>query len=89
MQGGMMQGDMMGGGMMGGMMIVWGLLSLILLISLTTLIILAAISLVRRMRESRVGQPVELPLDVIKRRLAQGELTLEQFETMKQQLQER
>lgn len=88
MQGGMMDGMMQGGGMMGGMMMVWGLLSLVLLISLTVFIILAAISLIRRMREPRAGQPVEMPLDIVKRRLAQGEITLEQFETMKHQLKE-
>lgn len=87
MMDGMMQGDMMSGGMMGGMMIVWGLLSLVLLISLIVLIILAATSLIRRMREPMSDRTVEMPLDIIKRRLAQGELTLEQFETMKNQLQ--
>jgi len=89
MMDGMMQGDMMSGGMMGGMMIVWGLLSLVLLISLIVLIILAATSLIRRMREPMSDRTVEMPLDIIKRRLAQGELTLEQFETMKNQLQEK
>jgi uncharacterized membrane protein len=85
MMDGMMQGDMMSGGMM----IVWGLLSLVLLSSLIVLIILAATALIRRMREPVSDRTVEMPLDIIKRRLAQGELTLEQFETMKNQLQEK
>jgi uncharacterized membrane protein len=84
--------ECMWGGMgQGGMMTVWNLFSLLLLIGLIVLAVLAAIWLVRRTGESTSAsaQPAETPLDILKRRLAQGEITPEQFESMKGHLQER
>ncbi len=92
MQDGMMDcmsGMMQGGGMMG-TMVLWGLLALVLLIGLITAVVLGIIWLARRASESTglSTKSTETPLEILKRRLAQGEITLEQFETMKHQLQE-
>lgn len=82
--------DMMNGGMMGGTMALWGLFAFVLLIGLITAVVLGVTWLVRRGSESTgaATKTTETPLEILKRRLAQGEITFEQFETMKRQLQE-
>ena len=82
--GGMMGSGMMGGGMMGGMMAPWPFLGWALVIGVIVLIMLAIVWTVRR--SSGSIQPTETPLGILKRRLASGEIALEQFETMKRQL---
>ncbi len=89
MQGNMMDG-MMQGGMMGGMMLFWGILSLLLFLGLIVLVGLTILWLVRRLRTTDAGptnHAVSL-LEILQRRLAQGEITGDQFETFKRQLQE-
>ncbi len=73
---------MMQGGMMGGMM----LIGFVLLVGLAAVVALVVIWLVRR--SGGVNPATETPLEVLKRRLAQGEVTPEEFSAMKRQLQE-
>ena len=77
---------MMQGGMMGGMMTLWGLIGFVLLVGLAAVVALGVIWLMRR--SGGVSPATETPLEVLKRRLAQGEVTPEQFNAMKRQLQE-
>ena len=80
--------SMMQGGMMqGGMMTLWGLIGFVLLVGLAAVVALGVIWLVRR--TGSANSATEIPLEILKRRLAQGEITSEQFTTLKQQLQER
>ena len=72
---------MMQGGMMGGMM----LIGFLLLVGLAAVVALGVTWLVRR---SGGVNPATEPLEVLKRRLAQGEITPEEFSAMKRQLQE-
>ena len=84
-------GMMMNGGMMGGdvwwMMAPWWLLGWALVISIIAAIALVVVWAVRR--SSRSVRTRETPLEILKRRFAQGEITPDQFETMKRQLGER
>jgi uncharacterized membrane protein len=82
----MMGGGMMQGGMMGGMMTLWSLIGFVLLAGLAAVVGLGVIWLVRR--SSSMSSSPEAPLEILKRRLAQGEITVEQFSAMKRQLQE-
>lgn len=77
---------MMNGWMMGGAMLV----SFVVLIGIITAIVLGSLWLVRRTSGSTdpTTKLVETPLEILKRRLAHGEITLEQFETLKHQVQE-
>jgi uncharacterized membrane protein len=77
---------MMGGMMQGGMMGLWGLIGLVLLVGLAAVVALGVIWLVRR--SGSVSPATETPLEILKRRLAEGEITPEQFNTMKHELQE-
>jgi len=81
-----MMGGMMQGSMMGGLMTLWVLLGLVLLAGLAAVIVLMVIWLVRR--SDGVRPSTETPLEVLKRRLVQGEITLEEFSAMKRHLQE-
>lgn len=89
----MMQGDMMDGmmqgGMMGGTMLLWGILSLALFIGLIVLVVLTILWLLRRLRTTDTGPTnhPQSPLEILQRRLAQGEITSDQFQTLKRQLQ--
>lgn len=78
--GGMMGPGMMGRGMMGGYGFGggFGLLVLLLLIGGIVLIVLGF---------TRKETKPEEPLEILKRRLARGEITKEQFEELKQALQ--
>jgi len=89
MNGGMMNGMMNGGILGGGVMVLWGLLTFGLLIGLIAAVALGVIWMVRQVSGSTGVRPqsTETPLEILQRRLAQGEITLEQFETMKYQLQ--
>ncbi len=90
----MMQGDMMDGmmqgGMMGGTMLLWGILSLVLFIGLIVLVVLTILWLLRRLRTTAAGPTnrTQPPLEILQRRLVQGEITSDQFQTLKRQLQE-
>lgn len=86
----MMQGGMMDGMMQGGMMLLWGILSLALFIGLIVLVVLTILWLLRRLRTTDAGPAnhPQSPLEILQRRLAQGEITSDQFETLKRQLQE-
>lgn len=77
---------MMGGMMQGGMMTLWSLIGFVLLVGLAAVVALGVTWLVRR--SGGVSPATETPLEVLKRRLAQGEVTPEEFSTMKRQLQE-
>jgi len=84
-------GVMMDGGMMGSgvwwMMAPWWFLGWVVLISVIVAVVLVAIWAVRR--SGRSTKPDEMPLEILKRRYAQGEITSEQFEMMKRQLSEK
>lgn len=76
----------MDGNMMDWMMGSWWLFGWILTITLIAGVILAIVWTVRQ--TSRPTAPTETPLDILKRRLARGEITPDQFETIKRQLDE-
>ena len=82
--GGMMGSGMMGGNMMGWMMAPLWFLGWALVIGIVIAVVLAIVWTVRR--SSGPGHPTETPLDILKRRYARGEISAEQFETMKHQL---
>lgn len=81
----MMGGDMMGGGMwpftFGWMMLGWALV-----IAVLAAVVIAVVWILRRV--GGPSRPMDSPLDILKRRYAQGELTPEQFEQMKRHLTE-
>ena len=81
-----MMGGMMQGGMMGGMMTLWGLIGFLLLVGLGAVVAFGVVWLMRR--SGSVSPATETPLEALKRRLAQGEVTSEQFDAMKRQIQE-
>ena len=68
------------------MMTPWWFLGWALLIGVIVAIILVVVWAVRRPRRS--AEPGETPLDILKRRYAQGGISTEQFEVMKRQLSE-
>lgn len=74
--------------MMGGGMMVFGMFfSFLLFIGLIVAVVLAIVWLVRQSDQSRSSTPAtESPGEILKRRYAQGEITAEQYETMKRQL---
>lgn len=80
---------MMGDGMMNGgglwpFMFGWMTLGWALVVAV---LIAVVISILWVMRRASVTSPrVDSPLEILKRRYAQGELSSEQFETMKRQL---
>ena len=76
----------MDGGMMYWMITPWWLFGWALTITLIVGVILAVVWTVRQ--TSRPTAPTETPLDILKRRLARGEITPEQFETIKRQVDE-
>lgn len=78
-----MMGDGMTG-MMGWMMAPWWFLGWALVIGVVVAVVLAITWTVRRSRGS--AQPLETPLETLKRRYVQGELSSEQFEMRKRQL---
>ncbi len=87
---GMMGSGMMNGGMMGGTMngsgvwwaSPWFWLGWVMTFALLALVGLALVWVIRRTRSA----PAESPLDILKRRYAQGDIPAEQFEIMKRQL---
>jgi len=83
---GMMNGEMMGGSMMWWMMAPWWFLGWALAIAVIAAIVFAVVWTVRR--SNRSAQTRETPLEILKRRFAQGEITSDQFEAMKRQLDE-
>jgi putative membrane protein len=89
LSGGMMMGGMMGPGMMGrwgGPAQPWGpwaaVFSALTLVGLVLLVVWA----VRHLGSVDAG-PTEQPIDILKRRYARGELTREQFEQMRHDLE--
>jgi len=76
-------GGMMGPWMMGGYGIVGALVGLLFL----AVVIGASVWLVQSLARGASGRPAlprsETPLDILKRRYAAGEITKEQFDTMK------
>ena len=78
-------GTMMGSGMWW-TMAPWWFLGWALLIGVIVAIVLVIVWVIQR--AGRSPQSVETPLDILKRRYARGEISDEQFETMKRQLSE-
>lgn len=87
MMGGWGPGHMMGGGPWSGGR--WGM-GFPLLGGIFWLLIIGGIALVvaALVRQAPVapGSPGEAPLDILKRRLAKGEITLEEYEALKREL---
>ena len=91
---GMMGSGMMGSGMMGGgpvngaPMLIWTSpwywFGWVFLLALVVLLVAAIVWMIRATRRQAVG--AETPLSILQRRLARGEVSLEQFETIKRQL---
>ncbi len=69
---------------MGWMMVPWWFLGWALVIGVLAAVVVAIFWIIRRPGGS--GQRVETPLEVLKPRLAKGEITAEQFETTRRQL---
>lgn len=84
LDGGMMGGTVMDGSMMGWMM-VWGVISLLLLVSIIAAALAAVIWFVRR---GSTPKQQETAVETLKRRYASGEISSEKFEQMKRQLSE-
>ena len=89
--GGMMNGGgMMGGGMMTGggnimtLMLGWMILGWALVLAVLAAIVIVIVGVARRAGGG--SRSMESPLDILKRRYTQGEISGEQFETMKQHL---
>ena len=81
---GMMQGGMMGSGMM----LLGGLL-LLMLLGITAGGVLLVAWLARRSEKSlHATRPTDSPVDLLKRRLAQGEITLDEYTNLRHHLQE-
>ena len=70
----------------GGMGNLWGLIGFMQMMGLAIVVALGVIWLARR--SGGASPTTETPLDLLKRRLAQGEVTPEEFSAMKRQLQE-
>ena len=86
---GMMGGGMMGGGMMGGMPIAgwaspWYWLGWVLVFGLLVSMIGTIVWIFRSAR--RPAERLETSLSILQRRLARGDVSPEQFDTIKRQL---
>ena len=88
MMNGVMGSGMMGAGMTGsaGWASPWYWLGWAWVLALIALIIVALIWTIRRAGRPTVGS--ESPLGIVQRRYARGDLSAEEFETMKRQLSE-
>ena len=80
---------MMGGGAVNGTpMLIWTSpwywFGWVIILALVVLLIAAVVWMIRATRRQAVGP--ETPLSILQRRLALGEVSLEQFETIKRQL---
>lgn len=84
LDGGMMGGTTMDGSMMGWMM-VWGVISLFLLVGIIVAAVAAVIWFGRRGSAPKLQ---ETAVHILKRRYAAGEISSEEFEQMKRQLSE-
>lgn len=84
--GGMMNGGPIMDVMMNWMMAPWMILGWILTLGVVVGIVFAVVWVVRQ--GNNPGKTTETPIDVLKRRYAQGEITKEQFEIMKRTLEE-
>lgn len=85
----MMGGGMMGNGMMSGMLSSgtgwaspWYWFGWAWSLAIVALLVIAVVWTIRRSGRS----PAEMPLVILRRRYAQGEISSEQFEAMKRQL---
>lgn len=85
MDGGMIEG-MMQDGMMNGMMVTWCILGLLILLILVGAIVGLVVWLARRTGSSATRN--ESPTDILKQRLARGDITPEQYRELKRQLEE-
>ena len=86
---GMMGSGMMGGGVLNGTpMLVWSSpwywFGWVFLLALLVLLVAGVVWMIRATRRQAVGS--ETPLSILQRRLARGEVSLEQFETIKRQI---
>jgi putative membrane protein len=73
-----------------GMMMFWGLITLLLTLLVLFLFILAATYAVKRIWGERPGGKIgddESALDILKKRYAKGEISRQEFETMKKEIQ--
>jgi putative membrane protein len=64
----------------------WGLGS-IFIILFWVLVILAIVALAKWLSSARNGGPTRRPLDILQERYARGEITREQYEPMRRDLQ--
>jgi uncharacterized membrane protein len=84
MMDGLMQGGMMGSGMM-----LLGSLLPLMLLGITAGGVLLVAWLARRSEKlPDATRPTDSPLDLLKRRLAQGEITLDEYTNLRYHLQE-
>ncbi len=83
---GMMGGGMMPGGMMSGTMTPWWILGWLLIIAVIVAIGLVIVWALRR--PGQADQTGDMPLTILKRRYAAGEIDADQFEKMKVQISE-
>jgi putative membrane protein len=79
---------MMDGMMSGGMMLLGGLLLLLLLGMAAGGVLLAAWLLRHTEHSLTATRAIDSPLDLLKQRLAQGEITPDEYSSLKHQLQE-
>lgn len=85
----MMHDMMMQGGMHGGWFAAWPWLALWILLKLTigALMITGLILAVRWLRRETSGRSLATPLEILKTRYARGELSREDFDAMKRELE--
>lgn len=85
----MMHDMMMQGGMHGGWLAAWPWLALWILLKLTVwaLVITGLVLGVRWLRRETSGNRLTAPLEILKTRYARGELSREEFDAMKRELQ--
>ena len=91
---GMIGSGMMGSGMMGiapaaGMTVwasPWYWFGWVFILALLVLLIAAVVWMIRATRRPQPASRPETPLNILQRRLARGEVSPEQFETIKRQL---
>lgn len=89
--GGMMGGHMYTAERLGGRGWMWGLgmgLGGLMMLLFWGAVIAGIVLLVRQVAQSRSTSAGETPLDVLKRRYAAGEITREEYEQMRRDLQE-